>query len=67
MEEFFNRLVDSANFACTVLGSCARPCNSSYLTSLCNTAGLTSPALYRKEAPYGSGERGLLRGRRCGE
>src|SRR5829696_6277044 len=29
-----------------VLGSCARPCNPSYLYSLYNTAGLTSPALW---------------------
>ena len=28
-----------------VLGSCASPCNPSYLTSLINTAGLTSLAL----------------------
>ncbi len=28
-----------------VLGSCVRPCNLSYLATLRNTAGLTSPAL----------------------
>ena len=27
---------------------CSRPCNSSYLTLLCNPVGLTSPALYRR-------------------
>jgi hypothetical protein len=32
------------------LGSCASPCNTSYLATLPNTAGLTSPALYVKEA-----------------
>src|SRR5215208_5095798 len=45
-----------------VLGSCAKPCNPSYLTSLCNTAGLTSPALRGKERAYGHrNERALLR------
>jgi hypothetical protein len=32
-----------------LLGSCASPCNRSYLSSLRNTAGLTSPALSIKE------------------
>ena len=33
-----------------VLGSCAGPCNLSYLYSLYNTAGLTSPAPLGEEA-----------------
>jgi hypothetical protein len=34
-----------------ILGSCVRPCNPSYLISLYNTAGLTSPALWGKGEP----------------
>src|SRR5215208_6788853 len=34
-----------------ILGSCARPCNPSYLSSLFNTAGLTSPVTYGRRQP----------------
>ena len=35
-----------------ILGSCASPCSHSYLSSLRNTAGLTSPALSKGASAY---------------